>query len=415
MILAAKSAWNRRGTLALILISIILSTVLLAGLERLRTQVRASFVQSIAGTDLLAGARGSSLQLVLYAVFHLGGASSNMGWEKAREIAAYPETAWTVPLSLGDTHRGFPVVASDENLWTHFRWQRDRKLTLASGRPFEGLFEVVLGAETARRLGYRLNQNIVLAHGSGEAARQHDDKPFIVTGILSPTGSPADRSLFISLESMEAIHLDWRGGAPLPGLKIKAEDVRKFNLTPKSITALMIGLKNRRQVFAVQSRIQAAPGEPLTAVLPGVALDQLFSLLGNGEKILFLVSILVTVTGLLGLAAAILAGLGERRRELAVLRSLGASPWDILILISLESLWLTLLGLVIGVIALAGIIAAAGPWLLTNYGAALELSPPTQRELVILAGILAAGLLTGLGPAVRAYYFSLNDGLSGRI
>ncbi|MDR2142064.1 MAG: ABC transporter permease [Deltaproteobacteria bacterium] len=410
--LAAQSSWSRRGTLALIVVSIVLSTILLVGLERLRTQIREGFSQSVYGVDLLVGPRTSHAQLVLYAIFHLGGATNNLGWARAQEVAALPEVAWVIPLSMGDFHRGFPVVATDENFLAHYRYRRGRSLSLAQGREFADLFEVTLGAEVARKLGYQLGDRLVLSHGGGEAPRSHDDKPFLVVGILAPTGSPVDRSLYISLPSMEAIHVDWRGGAPIPGFSIRPEEVRKFNLTPKSVTALLVGLKNRRLVFQAQTKIQNSPGEALSAVLPGVALDQIFQLIGTGEKSLFLVSLLVTVTGLLGLAATILAGLGERRRELAILRSLGASPWDIVCLITLESLWLTALGLALGLLALAGALAWLGPYLLTNFGASLELSAPTTREWLILGGILLAGLLTGLGPAIRAYFYSVADGLS---
>jgi putative ABC transport system permease protein len=410
--LAGLSAWSRRGTLSLVTLSVVLSTILLVGIERLRTQIRESFTQSVYGVDLLVGARGGHAQLVLYAIYHLGGASNNLGWDKAQEVAALPEVAWVIPLSMGDYHKGFPVVATDENFLAHYRFSRGKSLSLEKGRDFNGLFEATLGAEVARRLGYGLGDRIVLSHGGGDRPLAHDDKPFTVVGILAPTGSPVDRSLYISLESMEAIHVDWRGGAPIPGFKVGPEEVKKFNLAPKSVTALLVGLKNRRLIFQVQSKIHAAKGEALSAVLPGVALDQLFRLLGGGEKVLFLVSILVTVTGLLGLSATILAGLGERRRELAILRSLGARPRDILALISLESLWLTILGLIVGLAILAGILAFLGPFLMVRFGTVLELSPPTAREWLILGGILAAGWLAGLGPAIRAYFYSVGDGLS---
>ncbi|MDR1577201.1 MAG: ABC transporter permease [Deltaproteobacteria bacterium] len=413
--LAALSALNRKGSLGLILASLVMSTVLLVGLERLRTQVREGFSQSVYGVDLLVGARGSQTQLVLYAIFHLGGAANNIGWDKAQQIMKRPDVAWVIPVSMGDFHRGFPVVATDENYLAHYRHRRGQSLKLAQGRQFQELFEVILGAEVARRLGYHLGDQIVLSHGGGEMARAHDNKPFTVVGVLEPTGSPVDRGLYISLQSMEAIHVDWRGGAPIPGLSIRPEDTRKFNLTPKSVTALLVGLKNRRLVFQAQSQIQNAPGEALSAVLPGVALDLLFQTIGQGEKILFLVSILVTITGLLGLAATILAGLGERRRELAILRSLGASPWDILAIITLESLWLTITGLILGLGILAGLLAFLGPQILVNYGVALEFTGPTQREGLIMGAMVLAGLLAGLGPAIRAYFFSLTDGLSQRV
>ncbi|MDR1656082.1 MAG: ABC transporter permease [Deltaproteobacteria bacterium] len=410
--LALKSAWNRRWTLTLVMLSISLSAILLVGLERLRGQVRAGFVQAISGTDLVVGARGSQIQLILYAVFHLGGATNNIGWDTAQEISALPEVAWTVPLSLGDSHRGYPVVATTAEFFDHFRYRRDQKVNLSTGRPFDDIFEVVLGSEVARKLGYHLSSSLVLRHGMAEAAPEHSDKPFTVVGIMEPTGSPVDRSLLISLRSMEAIHIDWRGGVPVPGFRVGPERVRHMKLEPREITALLVGLKNRSKVFSLQRSINVRPGEALTAAMPGVALDQLWRLVGGGEKILWAVSILVTVTGLMGLISAVLAGLGERRRELAVLRSVGARPLDILILLAFESLILTAVGTLIGLGVLAGLIAILGPLLKELYGLSIVLSAPTVRELALMGGIIASGVLAGLIPAFRAYRLSLGDGLT---
>ncbi|MDR1685519.1 MAG: ABC transporter permease [Desulfovibrio sp.] len=411
--LAAQSAWNRRGTLLLIVFSIALSTTLLLGLERVRKQMRESFVQAVSGTDLVIGARGGDMQLVLYAIFHLGGAANNMGYQSAREIAQKPEVAWAVPLSLGDSHKGFPVVATSEDFFRHYRFRGDRQPTFAQGKAFASVFEVVLGAEAAKKLGYALGHKLLLSHGSGGTrATEHTDMPFAVSGILAATGTPVDRSLFISLAGMEAVHLNWRSGAPIPGLHITPEQAIKFGLEPQSITALLVGLKKRSRVFALQQEIQAWKAEPLTGVMPGVALDRLWSMVDTGERALLFVSALVTVTGLAGLAAAILAGLGERRRELAVLRAAGARPADILILPACEALLLLTVGTACGVAVLGGLIAALGPILAEKYGFFLRLSPPETGEWLVLGGIFLAGFLAGLIPAFRAYRMSLSDGLT---
>jgi putative ABC transport system permease protein len=411
-VLALRSAWDRRLTLVLIAVSVALSTILLVGLERVRGQVRGAFVQAISGTDLVVGARGGQIQLVMYAVFHLGGATNNMGWDSARAIAARKEVAWTIPLSMGDSHRGYPVVATNGDFFAFFRHRRGQALVMARGRPFSDVFEVVLGSEVARRLGHGLGQGIVLRHGMGGQAPEHSDKPFTVVGVLAPTGSPVDRSLYISLESMEAIHVDWRGGVPVRGFSIPADRARRMNLEPKAITALLVGLRNRRDVFALQREIQTAPGEALSAVMPGVALDQLWRLLGSGEKVLWLVSVLVTATGLMGLVSSVLAGLAGRRRELAILRSVGARPLDVLVLLSLESLALTLAGVLGGLATLALLVAFLGPLLNDLYGLSVVLSAPTGREWLLAGAIVLAGYLAGLVPAVRAYFLSLGDGLS---
>jgi putative ABC transport system permease protein len=411
--LAGQSAWNRRGTLALIVFAIALSTALLLGIEKLRTQIRESFVQSVSGTDLVVGARGGAIQLMLYAVFHLGGATNNMGWDSARAIAGRDEVAWAIPISLGDSHRGYPVVATSGDFFAHYRFRGGRHVELAEGKRPDGLFDVAAGAEVAKKLGYSLGQRIILSHGdSGTRLTEHGDTPFTVTGILAPTGTPVDRSLYIGLEAMEAIHVSWRGGAPVPGLHITPEQVARFDLQPKSITAMLVGLKSRAQVFALQRDINAWKTEPLMGVMPGVAMDQIWSMVNTGERALLLVSALVTVTGLAGLAAAILAGLGERRRELAILRSAGARPLDILVLMACEGGLLVVSGIVCGLAVLYLLVAALGPLLTDNYGLSVYPSAPTAGEWTLLGCICLAGLAAGMIPAFRAYRMSLSDGLT---
>lgn len=411
--LAFSSAWNRKGTLSLVIFSIALSTTLLLGMERVRTQVRENFVQAVSGTDLVVGARGSELQLLLYAIFHMGKASNNMDWDSALRIAGRNDVAWTIPVSLGDSHKGFAVVGTTTDFFTRYQYRRHASLQFAQGQQFEGIFDVVLGAEVAAREHYKLGDRVLLSHGTGNTRLSlHANKPFAVCGILAPTGTPVDRSLYISLAAMEAIHIDWQGGAPIAGFHVRPDQVSKFNLTPKSVTAVMVGLKNRARVFAAQREINADQQEALMGVMPGVALDQLWSLLRTGESALRVLSWLVTVAGLAGLAATILAGLGERRRELAVLRAAGASPLDIVALLSLESMLLVLAGALAGALLTVALLAVFSPILANSLGLSLSLSWPTATEWQLLGAITTAGFLTGLIPAWRAYRISLTDGLN---
>jgi putative ABC transport system permease protein len=411
--LARKSAWNRRGTLAAVVLSVALSTLLLLGIERIRGQVRENFVQSVSGVDLVVGARGGELELMLYAVFHLGRATNDMRWESARRIAAHPDVAWSIPIALGDTHKSYPVVATTADFFTHFRFRAGRQLEWREGRAFSGLLEVVAGAEVAQNLGYRLGHQIILSHGDGgPGSAEHGDKPFVLTGVLAPTGTPVDRSLYISLAAMQAIHLDWQGGAPVPGLRIPPEALSRFDLEPRAITALMVGLKRRSRVFAMQRELGAWQDEALMGVMPGVAMDQLWRMLGTGERALLLISALATLSGLIGLAATIQAGLGERRRELAILRSAGARPFDLLTLLAMEGMLLVLTGVAVGLAGLAVLLAGIAPTLADRYGITLCLCAPMRGEWQLLAGIVLAGFLTSLIPGVRAYRLSLADGLT---
>jgi putative ABC transport system permease protein len=414
--IAWRSAWNRRFTLALTVLSIALSTFLLLGVERIRTELRQNFSSSVSGTDLIVGARTGSTQLLLYSVFRIGAATNNLQWKSVQALAAHPGVDWVVPVSLGDSHRGFSVLATTPAYFERLRYGNRQPLRLREGKPFAELFDAVVGAEVADALGYRVGQQITLAHGSGELdVSDHADKPFTVVGVLARTGTPVDRTVHIGLEAMEAIHLEWVGGAPMPGLKIPAEQVRKFDLAPKAVTAVLVGLKNRAAVFAVQRWVSTYGGEPLMAILPGVALDELWRVVGVGENALLLMSALVALVSLAGLVSVVMAGLNERRRELAVLRAVGASLRHVLALLALEGALVTLLGVLLGVVATVLGVACLSPWLQSHFGLALRLTEPTANEWLLLASVLAAGWLASLLPGIRAYRLSLADGLSPRI
>ncbi|MDD5390092.1 MAG: ABC transporter permease [Gallionellaceae bacterium] len=422
--IALKSAWNRRYTLGLTLIAIALSVTLLLGIERLRQDARDSFADAVSGTDLVVGARSSPMQLLLYAVFHIGEASNNISWQSALALAAHPAVAWTIPISLGDSHHGFPVLGTTPAYFEHFLYGDKQPLRLAQGKPFSGqisgLFDAVLGAEVAARLGYQLGDRITLAHGMQEHEHEpghaeHGDKPFTVVGILARTGTPVDRTVHIGLAAMEAIHLDWRGGAPIPGFAIPPEFVKKFDLTPKAVSAVLVGLKTRVAVFAMQRYVADYREEALLAVMPGVALSQLWELLAVAERALLAISALVLLVSFAGLVAVVLAGLGERRRELAILRSVGARPRDLFALLALEGGAVTLTGALLGTLLLTLSTAALGPWLEARYGLVLRLAAPTLNELQLLGWVIAVGTFASLLPGYRAYRLSLADGLTPRV
>ena len=414
--LALKSLWNRRVTLALTVFSIALSVTLLLGVERLRHDARAAFANTLSGTDLVVGARAGSVQLLLYSVFRIGNPTNNLSWESYREIAAHPKVAWSVPLSLGDSHRGFRVLGTTAEYFERYRYGNKRPLAFSEGRPFDDLFDVVLGAEVAEKLGYRLGRPLVIAHGAGEVSFvEHSDKPFSVVGILERTGTPVDRTLHVSLAGIEAIHVGWRSGAPGPGSALPAERVRNMDLTPETITAALLGLKSKIATFQVQRAVNQYDKEALSAILPGVALRELWDLMGVAERALRVVSSLVVLVGLSGMATVILAGLNERRRELAILRSVGARPRHLFLLLMSESGLLALLGAVVGVALLYLGLVVAQPIIEAHYGLHLALGGLSQREWWLLGAVVGAGVLVGALPGYRAYRYSLVDGMTIRI
>ena len=421
--MARQSAWNRRSTLVWVVVSLALATALLWTLERLRHDIRHSFSQSVSGVDLIVGARSSPVQLLLFSVFHIGSVPQGMSMDSVRMLAQHRSVSWVVPLSLGDSHRGFPVLGTSPAYFQHFAYGDKQRLVLQQGRVFadtlDGLYEAVIGAEVARRLGYGLGQNLTLSHGmhghEDGAQDDHADKPFEVVGILAPTGTPVDRTVHVSLQALEALHLDWVAGTPLPGGLIPADQARKFKLEPEEVTAALVGLKTRAAVFNVQRFVNFHEPEALMGVMPGVALGELWSVLGVGENALLAVSGLVALVSVVSLMAVVLAGLNERRRELAVLRAVGAGPRHVLALLALEGIWVTCAGVLLGVVLAQSGMALASPWMQQVLGIRLQMAAPLTSQLALAAAVLLAGLLASLGPAWRAYRLSLADGLSPRV
>jgi putative ABC transport system permease protein len=411
--LALSSLWNRRGSALLTLLAVTVSVFVLLGVEQIRHQARASFGNTVSGIDLIVGARTGDLNLLLYSVFRLGNATNNIAWESYREIASDPAIAWTIPISLGDSHKGYRVMGTTADYFRHFRYGQDRALQLAQGAPFSDRFDVVLGSEVARSLGYQLEDNLVLSHGLGSTSfSQHDDTPFQVAGILAPTGTPVDQTLHVSLEGIEAIHIGWRGGVKLAGAALPQGEHVQQDLSPESITAFMVGLKSKLSTFRLQREINTYRPEPLLAILPGVTLTELWHMMAIMENTLRLISALVLLASLLGLAAMLLASIRERQREVAVLRAIGASPWFLLALIEAEALIITLGGSLLAVALLSLCSALSADMLATRFSLFIERSAITPEALPYLLAIVAGTMAIALIPGIRIYRSALAQQLS---
>jgi putative ABC transport system permease protein len=413
--LALQSLRNRWVTATLTVFAIAVSVMLLLGVEKVRTGARASFADTISGTDLIVGARAGGIQLLLYSVFRIGNATNNITWQSYRDIAARDDVAWMVPLSLGDSHRGFRVLGTTTDYFARYKYRHGQALRFQAGGPFDDLFDAVLGADVAAQLGYRLDDPIVVAHGLGATSfAMHDDKPFRVAGILAKTGTPVDRTVHISLQAIEAIHVDWQSGARIPGQTVTADAVRQMDLTPKAVTAALVGVKSKLATFKLQRFVNEYREEPLTAILPGVALQELWSLVGTAETALTAVSAMVVATALLGMVIMILATLNERRREMAILRAVGARPVTLGGLLVAEAGLLTAGAIVVGCALLYATLALLRPYVDARFGLYLAVELPQAREVLALGAIQLAGLLAGLLPAAQAYRLSLADGMMVR-
>jgi len=415
--LALSSIWNRRVTAALTVSAIAISVALLLGVQLLRTAARESFANTVSGVDLIVGARSGPLNLLLYSVFRVGDATANVSWGSYQKIAHHPDVAWTIPISLGDSHRGFRVMGTDGNYFEHYRFAGGRSLTFSAGGPFVDLYDAVLGSDVANTLGYHVGDSIIVAHGLGNVSfAQHKDKPFRIAGVLAPTGTPVDRTVHVSLQAITAIHIDWQTGMQAPeGLRVSAEEARSRDLTPQTITAFLVGMRSKVMTFTMQRAINEYRQEPLLAVLPGIALSQLWELVGVADSALAVIAAFVVLAGLLGMLTAILTSLNERRREMAILRSVGARPGHIFSLLVLEGGILAFSGVLFGTGLTYCLLFAGQPILEKRFGIFVQIHGLSSWEWAVLAAIIASALVMSLLPAFRAYRNTLNDGLQMRV
>ena len=412
-LLAWKSINNRRSSALLTVLTVAISMILLLGVERIRTQAKDSFANTISNTDLIVGARSGEVNLLLYSVFRIGNATNNIDWQSYQQIANQAEVKWSIPISLGDSHRGFRVMGTNTDYFKFYQYGNRQALQFASGQPFAQLFDTVIGADVARQLGYSVGSKIIIAHGiSDKSFTRHDNLPFQVIGILAPTGTPVDKTVHLSLAAIEALH---SGFKPAGNAGKNQQQLQQLNFHPGQITAFMLGMKSKIKTFSLQRKINNYPREPLTAIMPGIALHQLWSMMSIAEQALLAVSGFVVVAGLLGMLSCLLTSLQERRREMAILRTMGARPKHIFALLVAEATLITAAGIIMGVSFLYLLLAALGPFISSRFGINIELAAISTHELKLIATVLFAGMTIGLIPAFRAYRQSLADGMTIRI
>ena len=415
--LAWRSLMNRRGSALLTILAVALSVALFLGVDKARNGARAGFDNTISGTDLIVGAPTGQINLLLYSVFRLGNATAEISWETYQDVAARDDIAWTIPVSLGDSHRGFRVMGTDQSYFERYKHGDGHALRLAEGERFDDIYDAVIGAGVARELGYELGSEIVLTHGLGAGGlSDHENRPFVVAGIMAPTGTPVDQTIHIPLEGMTAIHVGWESGTKNPMADtITEEMIRGFDLTPRTITAIFVGLERRGTILSTQRALNTRPGEPLLAIIPGVALGELWQVTGVVERALIAVSVFVIAVGLVSVLTSILTSLNERRREMSILRATGARPGHIFFLMVAEAGLLGFIGAVTGILLVQLGLLLLGPVLASTYGVQLQGLGFSMIDLWTLLAVTGAALLIGVIPAVTALRRSLADGLTVKL
>ena len=412
--LTLSSLYARFLTVSMTVCAISLSLMLYLSVEKLRTSAYTSFTDTISQTDLIVGSRTSSIQLLLYSVFRIGNATNNITWESYEDIINRDEIAWSVPISLGDSHKGFRVMGTNIEFFERYKYRGGQSLEIEEGSYFNDLYDVILGFGVAEKLGYQIDSPLIVSHGL-QSFTDHDDQPFKVSGILAKTGTPVDNTVIVSLQAIEAIHVDWSSGTKIQGQETPIDQIRKMDLSPKNITAALVGVKSKLQVFKLQRWINEYPEEALSSILPGVALQELWRIVGIVENLLLGISVVVIFTTLIGMAAIVFSSLNERRREMAIWRAMGAPPSIIIGLLMIEAFIISVLSVIVSTILLFLLLYLLQPWIDNTYGILVNIEMLSLGDIFIFILFILAAMIVSLIPAIRAYWFSINDGMTIKI
>ena len=402
--LAFKSLIDRKGSVLLTLIAMMVSIFLLLSVEHIRFQAKQSFTSSLSGVDLVVGAKTGDLNLLLYSVFRIGKPTNNISWESFKTFSASPKVNWAIPLALGDSHKGYPVLGTNKDYFNHYSYGQNNKLTFTHGGVFDNLFDVVLGSEVARKLRLQLGEKLIISHGLSEISFvEHDEMPFKIVGILNPTGTPVDHTLHVRLQAIEAIHSNYDLGS-------KADENMTLNqakedqlFIPPNISAFMIGLQSKITTFQFQREINSYSKEPLLAILPGVVLSELWQIMGLVENTLFLISALVFLSACLGVSAILLSSVRERVKEIQLLRVIGTPPIYIFLLLELEAMIITTVSIILATTSLYFLSNFSQSFLVPKLGINIEKFALSDLSLFTLIIILITSLIVALVPAVYAY------------
>ncbi len=432
LFLALKSLRNRWFSAFLCVLTIGLSSALLLGVEHIRASARSSFQSTVSGTDLIVGARTGAVPLMLYTVFHVGEATNNVTWASYQRYANLGSVSWTIPISLGDSYQGFRVVGTTDAMFQHYRFGAKRALEFRQGQAFSNTdAQAVVGSAVAEKLELKLGAQLSVSHGLGNVGFiKHAHAQQTLVGVLAATGTPIDQSVFVNLAAIEHMHEGFDGSARLLApAKVDAHETHTAHEAhatdeaheahaikpPKAITAFFMGLKVRPMALALQRKINDDESEPLLAILPTATLQQLWQLVGVAEQALGLISIAVVATGLLGMMMALIATLEQRRREMAILRSVGARGHQIFSLLLLESAALTVAGLALGAALITILLALFADQLASRYGLFLSANWLSARTVLGLALIFLTSVILAVLPAAAAYRSALADGLSVKL
>jgi putative ABC transport system permease protein len=395
--LAFRYLWSRPLAALLNLLLLTLGLASISFVLLASEQVDRAFERDLAGIDLVVGAKGSPMQLILAGVFQIDVPPGNIALADVQKLAQQPAVARLIPLSLGDSFRGARIVGTTADYLAHYR------LALADGQAWRAPMEAVAGANAARDLGLRTGQRFVGSHGLAGGGHEHGDHAYRVSGVLAPCGCVADRLILTSTESVWEVH---EHAVPAPA------DGGQRTEPPREVTMALVTY--RTPLAAVSFPRYVNTSTSMQAAAPAVEVSRLLRMLGVGTDVLRGFGAVLLLTGTLSVFIALWTAVRERRADLAMLRMLGARPLKIATLLLCEAWWLALLASLLGLAAGHGLAALAGAMLEAQHSLPVTGRLWLPAELWIPVAALAVATLAALIPAAAAYRVDVGELLAAR-
>lgn len=408
--LARRYFWARSVPNLLSAASVAVAVSLWVAAHALVGGAKNGLLQPSGAQELVVGAKGSSTQLVLSALFYLDAPPGNISYRVYRRLAADPRAAMAVPISLGDSFRGFRIVGTTHDFFrlrAHSARSQTGLIEAPSGRLFEREFETVIGASVAKEAGLRIGSSFSGIHGLtgsldvDEGDIRHQQGRYTVVGILRPTGSPIDRGIFTSLGTVWKVH----------GLRASnAEEPSDQEALALQVTAVLVRARSFMDLMWLRSLLQGSP--ETQAVIPATVIGRLFEIFGVGEQVLRAIAVMVVAVGAIAIMISLFGATAERRHEIATMRALGARPQTIAILTLLESAMNAASGAVLGLLGGYGSAWLTSVWLTRSVGFSIPISLGVTSSVQMIGAAVLLGVVAGIAPALGACRTEVADNLN---
>ena len=378
----------------------IISLLLLAG-----KQIEEKFTRNVAGIDMVVGAKGSPLQLILASIYQIDSPTGNISMEEANRLTRSPLVKSTIPLSMGDSYQGYRIVGSNEKYLAHFQAEFE------TGKVFSKAMEIVVGSKVAKNLGLKVGDAFSSQHGFDREGDAHKEKQFKVTGVLKTANSVLDQVMVTPLESVWAVH-DEEAGKGSNVLKLLEEDnVGSNSIRPsREITSLLV--KFRNPVMGMMMARSINQNSTLQTATPAIEINRLFALLGVGVDALKWIALVIIIVSGLSVFVSLYNSLKERKYEMALMLSMGASRTKLFLLLLLEGLIISVIGFVIGIF-----LSRLGLWIMSenveqNFHYDFNVLSLLTEEFYLFLGALFIGLLAAAVPSLGIYNINISKTLA---